>query len=88
MPREMRPRWDTCSVINCTKHTISMDVCYCADHVPISGFVRNDQLAQARQYLKRGATLNQAAVRLKLDPRDLDLALWNRLGQPLREAQW
>lgn len=83
MPREMRPRWDTCSVVNCNKTTIDMDTAYCADHVPVSGFVTNDQMAMARALMKRGATLYQTSMRVRCDPRDLDLALWRRLGTPL-----
>jgi hypothetical protein len=80
------PHWETCSVHSCEHQAVSGQLPYCASHLPVAQFVSASQLATARNYLKHGSTLYQAAVRIQADVRDLDLALWNGLGQQHRAA--
>lgn len=82
---EKRPHWTKCSVYGCRRPTLNEATPYCDMCVPISGFISNEQLALARTLLKRGANIYQASVRLKVDPRDLDLALWKNLGLQKRQ---
>lgn len=57
---------------------------YCAAHEPLPAVVDAEQPDLARRALRRRGTLAQAASLAGARPQDVDVALWHRLGQPMR----
>lgn len=78
----------TCIARMCERRTVDPQTPYSDAHTPLAALVTNDQTASARVMLRRGATLYQAAVRVRADVRDLDVALWEKLGTRLRAGQF
>ena len=74
------PTWKTCSASGCNSPVYDPSLPYCDTHVPITSWVSDVQAERCKRLLAKGYGLYQSARLVQSDPRDMDVALWERIG--------